>query len=258
MRHFCPRVQQPVVHIDVYHLRTVVYLLAGNGNSLFILLFLNQAQELARTGHVAPFADVEEIVCGAHLHVVQSGKMQMLGARRGTARRHCFVLPDQVAEGFNKPFVRSAAAADDIHEAFFQEGLHLCRHLLRRLTILSQTIGQSGVGVSNNAERALGRQFFEKGQHVGSPEGTVQANGKKREMRHGRKKCSQRLPRERAPGLVCHRGGEDYGQGLALLLHHVCRRAERSLGVERIESRFDDETVHAAVYQCSHLLAVGS
>ena len=258
MRHFCPRVQQPVVHIDVYHLRTVVYLLAGNGNSLFILLFLNQAQELARTGHVAPFADVEEIVCGAHLHVVQSGKMQMLGARRGTARRHCFVLPDQVAEGFNEPFVRSAATADDVHEAFFQEGLHLCRHLLRRLTILSQTIGQSGVGVSDDTERALGRQFFKKGQHVGSPEGTVQANGKKREMRHGRQKCSQRLTRERAPGLVCHRGGEDYGQLFSLFFHHVGRRTERSLGVERVEGRFNDETVHAAVYQRSHLLAVGS
>ena len=137
MRHFGTRVQQSVVHIDVYHLRTVVHLLAGNGDGLLILLFLNQAQELARTGHVAPFADVEEIVCRTDFHVVQSGKMQMLGARHGTARRHSFILPNQVAEGFNKPFVRSAAAADDIHEAFFQEWLHLCRHLLRRLTILS-------------------------------------------------------------------------------------------------------------------------
>ena len=184
--------------------------------------------------------------------------MQMLGARRGTARWHCFTVSNQVAEGFNEPFVRSAAAADDIHEAFFQEWLHLCRHLFGRLTVLPQTIGQSGVGVSNNAERALGRQFFEKGQHVGSPEGTVQANGKKREMRHGRKKRSQRLPRERAPGLVCHRGGEDYGQLFSLFFHHVGRRTESSLGVERIEGRFNDETVHAAVHQRGHLLAVGS
>ena len=184
--------------------------------------------------------------------------MQMLGARRGTARRHCFVLPNQVAEGFNKPFVRSAAAADDIHEAFFQEWLHLCRHLFGRLAILSQTIGQSSVGVSDDAERALGRQFFEKGQHVRRPEGTVQANGKKRKVRHGRKKCSQRLPRERASGLVCHRGGEDYGQLFSLFFHHVGRRTERNLGVERVEGRFNYETVHATVHQRGHLLAVGS
>ena len=77
-------------------------------------------------------------------------------------------------------------------------------------------------------------------------------------MRHGREKCSQRLPRKRAPGLVCNRGGEDYGQLFSLFFHHVGRRTERSLGVERVEGRFNDETIHAAVHQRSHLLAVGS
>ena len=186
MRHFCPRVQQSVVHVDVYHLRTVFHLLAGNGDGLLILLFLNQAQELARTGHVAPLADVEEIVCRADFHVVQPGKMQMLGVRRGTARRHCFVLSNQVAEGFNKPFVRSAAASDDIDDSGLCHLPDLQRHFLRSLVITTHFIRQSGVRITAHREKAEPCHFIQERSQVVCSERAVQTECEKRIMAHRR------------------------------------------------------------------------
>ena len=54
--HLAPRIQQPVVHVHIEHQRTVGHLLAGYRNRLVVLMFLDETQELARTGHVAALA----------------------------------------------------------------------------------------------------------------------------------------------------------------------------------------------------------
>ncbi len=45
-RHLLHGIQHSVIHIDIDHLRAVFHLLAGNCQSLFIIFFLDQAQEL--------------------------------------------------------------------------------------------------------------------------------------------------------------------------------------------------------------------
>ena len=71
-RHLLHGIQHSVVHIDIDHLRTVFHLLAGNRQSLFIILLLDQAQELTRTGHITAFADIDEIVFRLYLQQFQS------------------------------------------------------------------------------------------------------------------------------------------------------------------------------------------
>ena len=46
-RHFFHSIQHSIVHIDINHLRAVFHLFAGNCQSLFIIFFLDQSQELA-------------------------------------------------------------------------------------------------------------------------------------------------------------------------------------------------------------------
>ena len=60
MHHFRTRIQQRVVHVDVYHQRTVLHLLAGYQHRFVVLLFLDETQKLPAARHIAAFTDVRE------------------------------------------------------------------------------------------------------------------------------------------------------------------------------------------------------
>ena len=60
MAHLLTCVEKTVVHIDIEHQRSVVHLFAGDGDGFVVILFLNQSQELARTGNVAALTHIDE------------------------------------------------------------------------------------------------------------------------------------------------------------------------------------------------------
>ena len=60
--HLCFGVEKTVIHIDVDDKCAVIHLFTGDADSLVVVLFLDQSQELTRTSHVTPFTNVDEDV----------------------------------------------------------------------------------------------------------------------------------------------------------------------------------------------------
>ena len=60
MNHCLLRLQHAFVHIDVDDLGTVLYLLPGDLQCLFIFAFLDQAFEASRAGYIGTFTNVDE------------------------------------------------------------------------------------------------------------------------------------------------------------------------------------------------------
>ena len=136
MRHFATRIQQAVVHIDVQDLRTGLYLTAGYADGFVVLPFLDQTEELARSGHVATLADIEKIECRGDTQSFQSrqGKAAVGDGRH--ARRHChsggsndFGITGYVGIG------RAAATAKDVDQSLLHKLAHLTGHVVRRLVV---------------------------------------------------------------------------------------------------------------------------
>ena len=74
--HLVTGIEHGIVHVDVDNLGAGLDLLAGDVEGFGVVLFVNEPQELARTGHVAPFADVDEIVFARDHQIVESAQMQ--------------------------------------------------------------------------------------------------------------------------------------------------------------------------------------
>ena len=72
--HLLNSIQQTVVHIDVNHQRSVLHLLAGDGQSFLVFFFINQPKELTRTCHITPLAYVDEIDFGRNFQQFQARK----------------------------------------------------------------------------------------------------------------------------------------------------------------------------------------
>ena len=86
--HLLARIKQTVVHIDVDHLRSVLHLLACDGESLIIFLFLDKSEELARTSHIASLAHIDKSHFGSDVEQFQSTEPHCRWLRLGKTRFH--------------------------------------------------------------------------------------------------------------------------------------------------------------------------
>ena len=197
--HLGAGIQQPVVHVDVDDLRPVFHLLAGNLQGFFVFLLVNQAEELARAGHVAAFAHVDKVAFGADFQQVEAGEPQGSGLRCGDMGRDALGQRREAGDVFVR---RAAAAAQDVHQAFVQVFLHLGGHLVGRLVVLAQAVGQAGVGIDADVIGGAGGQLAEEGLQLAGAEGAVEADGEDVGVLHGGQEGVEGLAGEGAPGAV--------------------------------------------------------
>ena len=64
VHHLCLRIQQTVVHIDIYHEGSVSHLFTGNAERLVVVSFFNQPEELPRTCDVTSFTHIHKLYLG--------------------------------------------------------------------------------------------------------------------------------------------------------------------------------------------------
>ena len=60
VNHLGFRIEQTIVHVHVDDSRSISHLLSGNTDGFFIILFVNQTQELPATSYVTAFAHVDK------------------------------------------------------------------------------------------------------------------------------------------------------------------------------------------------------
>ena len=76
-------------------------------------------------------------------------------------------------------------------------------------------------------------------------------------MAHRMPERRRRLAGQRAAGQIGDRAGDHHRQADALLREDLLGREDRRLGVQRVEDRFDQDDIGAAVDQAAQLLAIG-
>ena len=72
--HLARRIEQSVVHVDIQDESPVFHLAAGYFERLAVVFLFYEAQELARAGHVAAFAYVDEANLGRYVQNLQPGE----------------------------------------------------------------------------------------------------------------------------------------------------------------------------------------
>ena len=188
--HLLTGIEQAVVHIDIDHECPVFHLLTGDGQSLVVVLFLNQPQELPRTSHVTTLSDIHKLHFRRHIQEFEPGEPHRLRFRC----RHMGLLAyHQWLVKADELIRRATATTDDVHQSLVHNLPHLRSHRLWRLIVEPHRVGQSGIGITANIIRCLSGQFTQIGFHLGGSKRAVQAHGEDRIGAHRGQEGVKRL-----------------------------------------------------------------
>ena len=242
-----------LVHVDVDDLGAVFDLLAGDIEGRREIARLDQSPEPGRPRHVGALADVHEQRVRVDLEWLQAGQSQRAPRTGGLARLGVVRL---LGERANVVGRRAAAAADQVDESFLDELAKGGRHLLRRLVVAAELVGQARVRVhADEGGRDVRERFHVRPQSRGS-ECAVQADDQWLGVVDGLPECLGRLPGERPTAQVGDRAGDHDGQPFPRL-EDLLEREQCGLGVQRVEDRLDHDEVGTAVDQRLGGLPVG-
>ncbi len=150
----------------------------------------------------------------------------------------------------------AAAAADDVEETAGGELLDHRGHFCRRFVVLAEGIGQAGVGVGGHVGVGLVGQLFQIRAQVLGAQGAVQTYGDRLGMAHRVPERLGGLAGQRAAGGVGDGAGDHDRQLDAIFLEHLLHGEDRRLGVQRVEDRFNQDQVGAALDQAAGGLGV--
>ena len=150
------RVEQGVVHIDVDDGRAVFDLVARDRHGAGHVVGPDDVQELAGSGHVGAFADIDEVLVAGRGEGVEAGETQETRTGWRDARLHAV---KRSGDGRDVGGRRAAAAARDVELSGIGQRTDDGGHLVRGLRVVPFDVGQSGVGVRADQERRFRGHF---------------------------------------------------------------------------------------------------
>ena len=247
-------VDHAFVHVDVDDLRTDLDLLQSDRQSRVVVLGLDQVAEPGGTRDVGALTDVDEQrVVGdvERLEPRQAGGDLDLGqlARRlavddlgdfGDVRRRC-----------------ATTAADQVDQAGLGEIGNVAGLTLRRLVVLAEGVGQSGVRVAGHEGVGDPRHLGDVGPHLRRTECAVQADRQRLDVPDRVPERLGHLAGQGPPGRIGDGAGDDHRPAAPALLEHRLEGEHSRFGVERVEDRFDEDDVGSAVDQAVGGFEVG-
>ena len=180
--------------------------------------------------------------------------------RRHDARRQSV---DRLRDRADVVRRRAAAAAGDVDEARLRKLLQQARRDVRRLVEpgFAHRVRQSRIRIDADETIRDVRQFLDVGPHQRGAQRAVQADRERPCVAHRVPECLDRLAAQDAARGVGHGAGDHHRharltqRGAAFELGFD--REDRGLGVQRVEDRFDQQQVGAAIEQSARLFAVG-
>ena len=193
LRHRGDAVNHSLVHADVNDLRTVLDLLAGDGERGLVIAGFDELGKLRRPGHVGALADVQEVGVWTHGYGIESAEPQRRFDDRHFSRW-------QAAHGVgNRPDMRrrgAAAAADDVEPAVLRPLAKLRREGFRRFgkARWEQRIGQSGVRIRADVNRRKTGKLLDQRAQFLRPQRAVHADAQERDVGNGIPERLDRLP----------------------------------------------------------------
>ncbi len=238
-RHRAIGVEHPLVHVHVEEVGAAAHLFERDVGGLREVVRGDQAPKPRRAGHVRPLAD--------HLEVaVRSDRERFEAGVAGEGVRPVGHGPwrqafDGCGNGADVGGRRSAAAADDVHEARLGELPDERRRLVRLLVVLAERVRKAGVGIAADEGVRLARELGDVRPHLAGTEGAVHADREGAGVGDRRPERVDRLARERAAALVGDRHRQHQRQVGPGLLEDVAGRENGGLGVQRVEDRLDQQ-----------------
>ena len=247
-------VDQPVIHADIDDLSAAFDLLPRYGQRFFVFFFTDQAGEFGRSGHVRPFADVDEVSFGRDPQRFQSAERSYVLRFRDCARR---VFRCDLRDGGDVFRRRAAASADDVQQAFVQVGSDRCRHHFGRFVVTAEAVRQSGVRVRRYGAPGDRRQPFDVRQHQFGAVAAVQSYRKRIRMGDRSVESLDRLPGQRPSAGVGDGSGDHHRNPSSAFGESLLDGEQRGFRVQRVEDRLDQQHVRSAVQQTAHLFGIG-
>ena len=252
-------------------------MLAGDIECFFVILFVDKAEELLGTCHVAAFTDLHKVfgvatvgaIARAHLFLeqrLQTGEAEerargVLG--RGLA---AFVIGwqgvEHLAHGGDVFWSRTAATANHVHQFVVQVHAHEPHHVFGRVVVTAELVREARIRVTANV---AGRDLAHAAQvrhHAVGTETAVQTDRKRVHVHHAHGECFDCLARKRTARGVAHRHGEHDFHGLEVrgvltrggciggaFFHHLHECTGGGLRVQRIKNRFNQNRIDAFFHQ---------
>ena len=152
---------------------------------------------------------------------------------------------------------RAAAAAHDVDDARLSPFADLLRHLVGVFVILAEGVGQAGVGIGADQRIGGPGDFLQMLAHGGGAERAIEADGERARMAHRMPERGRRLARQGAARAVGDRARDHDRQTATQLEERLLAGEDGGLGVERVEDRFNQDEIGAAVHQPFDLLGIG-
>ena len=144
---------------------------------------------------------------------------------------------------------RATAAADQVDETLPGEFAENFLHFFRCLVVFAKRVGQPRIGVTRYERPGDAGQFLQIGSQFLRPERTVQSHHQRFGMGDRIPECFRGLARQGPTAGIGDRAGNKYGEfkprGIEVLKDCEYRR----FGVQRIEDRFNQNQVGAAIDQ---------
>ena len=151
----------------------------------------------------------------------------------------------------------TATAADDVQFAPGGRPPEGRSHFLGGLVVAAEGVGQTGIGIAVDAGVCNFRQPTYVRQHVHGAQRTVDPNRKGFRMADGMPEGFRRLARQVAAAGIHHTDGNHDRERMPRVPKQPLDGEERSLGVERVEHRLDQQEIGSAIHKAPCLLAVG-
>ncbi len=214
----------------------------------------DQLAELRRAGDVGALADIDERDLRRELERLEPGEPQALWNLRHAPRR---LSGDRVGDGADVLGRGAAAAADDIDQTRAGEFAEQFRHEGRALVVAAERIGQSGVRIGADQRIGDPPDLGDMGAHLARAERAIKPDRERLRVRDRGPERFRRLPRERAARPVRDGAGDHHRQADRPLRKQRLEREDRSLRIQGVEDRLDQQDIDPAVHQPARLLAVG-
>ena len=150
----------------------------------------------------------------------------------------------------------AATSAHDVQESAFAELTEDRGHLLGRLIVLTEFVGEAGVGMATDAGVADSGQLLYVWAQILGTQSAVQSNGHQAGVIDRVPEGFGSLARESPPASVGDRSGDPDWCIETAVSQHITNGKEGGPTVERVEYGLDQQQIHASIEQCLGLLGI--